>query len=476
MRSLLKSVTLTLAMVFGAMTSTVAAPPIVPESTFNIFNDTDIAIPFSNLLGGSTDADCDPQYPDPSCYLSIIVVDDWQGVTSVYIEGDTVVVVPDSDFTGTGGFMMTIIDDPNLPHNSWDNMAWAWVTLNVYGSDGTPTPTPTGTPVPTATATPTPTATPVPTETPTPTPEPTETPEPTPTATPSPVAVDKFSPICNLPQDEVQYIFGHSLINHEYQTQDHPYTTTPHWLTEFAGASEDKSYLMSGQYGFMPMIPPSPQWGWDGLVSPWAEDTLYSGVGFTSTMMTVLNFGLDVYPDDIFYGEPSVVSRVVDAMIWSDQNQSGQVFYLYESWSDMGYVSNSFPISEGEFNAYHDLVLGSAHDWWLAAYEESREDYPFVPFKMIPVAPVLSKLYSGILSDIPVAELYEDSAPHGTPNTYFLAAIVSYMVIYQEMPPITYDIPEMIHPSIRDNYGNILTFVWNDLFTYVDSDGNSVVF
>jgi len=65
---------------------------------------------------------------------------------------------------------------------------------------------------------------------------------------------------------------------------------------------------------------------------------------------------------------------------------------------------------------------------------------------MIPVGPIIAKIMDGPLADqILVTEFYEDDAPHGRPNLYFLAALITYAAIFDEPAPDTY--PSCSDPS-----------------------------
>ena len=81
-----------------------------------------------------------------------------------------------------------------------------------------------------------------------------------------------------------------------------------------------------------------------------------------------------------------------------------------------------------------------------------------------------------IPNEIPFDELYEDSAPHGRANIYFLAGMISYMAMYEENIPDTYSPSEIIHSSIRNDLELISDFVWEELNNFNFPNGESRVF
>jgi len=96
---------------------------------------------------------------------------------------------------------------------------------------------------------------------------------------------------------------------------------------------------------------------------------------------------------------------------------------------------------------------------------------------MIPVGPILTKLLTGPLTDqIPVTDFYEDDAPHGRANLYFLASLITYVAIFGEPAPAAYEPPALIHQQLRDNYAAINTLIWDELHAFNTDAGESRVF
>jgi len=440
------------AVLLGSMSSQ-AALPVLPVKSYTAPAGQPVILPFEEILSGAHDPDCEVQYPDPSCYLNIIIADDWVGASSVSLSDSTLTFHTLDGYSGEGQVVLTVTDSPTPDFGNWGTFEWMTVSF-VFDVQ-------IGEPLPTATATPT------------------ATPEPTPT--PPPAEFPPLDPViaqCGGIPEVNQHIFGHSLINHALsETSPEGSTAVPYWMARLALAA-DKTYSAQGQYGFLPSPPAVSGWGWEGVTSSW--DSAYSSfsqAGLNHILITLTNFAIHAAPTDSFDGGLSPVQAVNETIAWTDSAKPGLTYYLYESWSDMAYVGvTQQPATDTQLANYTALVLGDAHTWWYSLYSQVRADNPNVNFKFMPAGSVLVKLHSQLLQDLPVESMYEDDAPHGTHNAYFLVALMAYMQEYRELPPLTYALPEFIHPEIRNNYGNIVKFIWDDLQSYVDVDGNSVIF
>ena len=286
-------------------------------------------------------------------------------------------------------------------------------------------------------------------------------------------------------QDEIiNFIFGHSLIHHEFQVNPTPSqeTSVPHWM-HFLAEAGDKEYVVNGQYGFLPQhdnLPPISQWGFDFVPSAWDSDTQnFSDADFTTIMITPGNFIQWQGPEELYYNDVvSPLSATQTIFEWCNEQEDDLRFYIYENWPDMGsYLANGFPPTEAEWNSYNDYLNGDFHNWFLEYNELVSSSFPFSCIRMIPVGPIISKLlFTAPYDQIPADQLYEDDAPHGRASTYFLASLISYMAMYQEKAPENYIVDDSIHPIIRDNYKDIVSFIWEELNAFNDEEGNSLVF
>ncbi|MEM9545020.1 MAG: T9SS type A sorting domain-containing protein [Bacteroidota bacterium] len=286
-------------------------------------------------------------------------------------------------------------------------------------------------------------------------------------------------------QKEIRnFIFGHSLIHHEVQVNITPSqeTSVPHWL-HFLAEESGHQYAVSGQYGFLPQhanLPPLAQWGFDFVEAAWDSDNeSFSEADFNAILITPGNFIQWQGPNENYFGDDiSPIDATLDVFEWCNEQEEGLNFYIYENWPDMApYLSNGFPPSETEWNAYLGYLNGDFHDWFLEYFNAVETSFPNSCVRMIPVGPLINNLMKEEpFNQIPIDELYEDDAPHGRASIYFLVSIVTYMAMYEENPPADYAVDEIIHPTIRDNYSIILSYFREQLDAFNDPQGNSQVF
>ncbi len=288
-------------------------------------------------------------------------------------------------------------------------------------------------------------------------------------------------------QDSLRlFVFGHSLIDHRPPLNPTPSdeTTVPHWMYLFAQDSGD-SFAAGGQYGFLPQhqnLPPFSQWGYDIVPGVWESDyEAFSAAGINTVFITVGNFiQNDQAPGDDYYGMPGInpLSATETIMDWCENESSPVTIYIYENWPDMApYLSGGFPGTANDFQNYNQYVEGAFHDWWINYQDQLIISRPSINVRMIPVGPVISGVLRDVLNnDLGINDLYEDDAPHGRPEIYFLAGLISYMSVYEKEAPDNYNVPTLIHPIIRDNYTEIRDYIWNALLSFNDASGNSRVF
>lgn len=281
------------------------------------------------------------------------------------------------------------------------------------------------------------------------------------------------------------YIFGHSLINHELQVNPTPSqeTSVPHWF-HFLSEETNKHYEVSGQYGFIPQhatnLPPTAQWGFDSVAGAW-DDWLepFSDADFSNILITPGNF-MQWQPPHFPYWNDSVspIGYTNTVFNWVNQQEDSLNLYIYENWPDMaGFLNNGFPPNQTEWNDYNTYLNGGFHDWFLAYHDSVRLAHPNHCVRMIPTGPVISSLLATSPFDqIAIDTLYEDDAPHGRPTIYFLAALVTYMAMHEEMAPMSYQVPAIIDPIIANNYPTAVNFIWNELLQFNDTQNRSRVF
>ncbi len=293
--------------------------------------------------------------------------------------------------------------------------------------------------------------------TPTPTPTPTLTPTPTPTPDP------------DLPSSARHYFFGHSLVNFSSDDQN-----VPHWIGLFL-AEGGADYAADGEFRYSDYnIPARADWWFESVPSAWQSN--FAETDYTAVVYTDLNYVQYQAPTEPYCcdsdADHTPVNSVLRAYDHVNANEPGVRFYIYENWPEF----RNWPPSQAQFQSFHQLALGETHDWWLSLLAEVG--YQRSNVKMIPVGPVISKLLSVMpaLQNISADELYVDDAPHGTATIYFLAAMVQYSAIFEQPAPSSFVPSGAIHPLVRENYNAIAAFIWDDLHTYEDRNGDSIVF
>lgn len=281
------------------------------------------------------------------------------------------------------------------------------------------------------------------------------------------------------------FVFGNSTIDHRFKTIPTPSdeTTVPHWLKllSIEGSYEFKA---GGQFGFLPQFADTPyisQWGYDTVAGVWDSDTEpFSDADITTVMITGGNFiqyqaPYLPYVTDTQWTPLSATNALLD---WVAAREDSVKYYIYENWPDMGsFLGSGFPPNATELATYNNYTVNAFHDWWLEYHDSLLIMQPQLNIRMIPVGSIMSKIYTNLLTNqVPVLEIYEDDAPHGRATTYFIAALISYMAIYEEPAPLSYTVPSIIHPTVQSNYTNIVNFIWSELQGFNLSDGSSRVF
>ena len=285
-------------------------------------------------------------------------------------------------------------------------------------------------------------------------------------------------------RDLRSFIFGHSLINHEFQVNPTPSqeTSVPHWL-QLLAQEAGNTYAVSGQYGFLPQhanLPPIAQWGFDIVPPAWDSDyEPFSAAEFTSILITPANFiqwqgPAEQYPTD----NSTPIDATTAVFDWCQEQENDLSFYIYENWPDMApYLTNGFPPSQSEWEAYNSYLQGDFHNWFLDYYEAVSEQFPGICLRMIPVGPIIGKLLQQApFNQIPITDLYEDDAPHGRPTIYFLAALTTYMSMYEEKAPANFQVAPIINSIIQENYSTVVDFIWTELNNYETASGTDLVF
>ncbi|PIE14231.1 MAG: type I secretion protein [Rhodobacterales bacterium] len=257
-------------------------------------------------------------------------------------------------------------------------------------------------------------------------------------------------------KDVKAYIFGNSLVHH---LSDSDETTVPHWLHVLA-KSAGHGFAVDGQWGFLRNfsedLPPKSAWSFKQVPRVWTpKQGDFAKAGFDLVMINSANFIQDRPADRATaWKNPTGRTPLQDSLVvldWVAKADPRPVFYIYQGWQDM-----SEQFKKAQTNAdladYYDNAKTGYFKWyqhWAKAIAKARPDYEV---RLIPVAKHLATLFTDTpLAEIPVADLYIDDAPHGTPTLYFLAAAITYTAFYDEPIPTDIPLPDSIHPLVRDN-------------------------
>ena len=277
------------------------------------------------------------------------------------------------------------------------------------------------------------------------------------------------------------YIFGHSLINHVSSIPDPELTTAPYWISQMANTAGNQ-YAMSGQWGQLMQhrdLNVQPNWGITGVDGAWDGDTeTFPEVDFTGIIIMPSNFEQYQGPDINYEGgfDYSPIDATVDVFDWCVGQEPNINFYIYEHWPEMsGFVGGSMPPSPQEWIDYNDYLSGDYHQWFIDYHDALTAQFPNSCVSMIPVGPIISKLLlMSPYDQIDINDLYEDPDPHGRPTIYFLSAMITYMAMYEEQTPSTYQPPSgIILPVVANHYSSIRDFIWTELQDFNYTNGNS---
>jgi len=280
------------------------------------------------------------------------------------------------------------------------------------------------------------------------------------------------------------FIFGNSLVHHEFQVNPTPSdeTSVPHWL-HFLSEAGENSLEVAGQYGFLPQhanLPPFSQWGFDFALPAWDSDNVsFAEANFSHILITPGNFIQWQDPDVNYpYESISPVSASNSVVEWCAAQEDGLNFYIYEGWPEMApYLNAGFPPTDDEWDRFNEFLQTDYVDWFDQYHGMVMEANPDECLRIIPVARLISRLLQQEPYDqIAIEQLYEDDAPHGRPSIYFLASMITYMAMYEEEVPLDYMANEFIDPIIIDNYAAINSFFWNELLNFNDENENTKVF
>lgn len=263
------------------------------------------------------------------------------------------------------------------------------------------------------------------------------------------------------------YFYGHSLVD-----WGQPNTQVGTAMCDVA-AAQGHACCADGQWpqGLAPSTfpfftyPPEPGQGHvPGCGQDWGGSFAQSGVD--AVVVTEANFIQGSGPDDSIAAASAFLATLRSA-------DPDLPVYLYEHWPEL----------EGgtTFESWKAGGQESFHDWFVALQDGMNAGGSGPPVRLVPVGPLLVGLLDedGALADLTQADLFADTAPHGTPTTYFLAGLVHYMALYRRAPATDAAaiaaLPGYLHTAVSERYPRVVAGLWADLGAVLDDDGESRV-
>ncbi|EGG94837.1 hypothetical protein IMCC1989_2240 [gamma proteobacterium IMCC1989] len=278
-----------------------------------------------------------------------------------------------------------------------------------------------------------------------------------------------------------QYTFNHSLWEHNSATN----AVTGYWIGELANAG-GTTYAWNGQFGQLDYhtqgyyddlnMGPTPQLGSTNSADVYpSENTHFRNINIDNIIIMPPNFiqgaSAAVAPIDIEYAQ-----RVIDYV--SDESESGgqqseAIVYIYEHWQE----ASTYPLNPTQWVNYHEVTQGSYHQWFVNYQNALVAARPNVDLRMIPVGPIIADILQNTslaASDFSFSDLYEDEAPHGEPNLYFLAGLITYQAMYGQVASNSYVPPissvNGVSVLIANDFVALNNFVWQRL-NYYNANG-----
>lgn len=287
------------------------------------------------------------------------------------------------------------------------------------------------------------------------------------------------------------YTFAHSLIDHRPPLIATPSdeTTILHWIYDISQTS-GRTFATTGQFGqltdHVDNLPPNSNLGYDIVPGSWDEtQTTFTNSNLNTVLLTVANFiqwDLPTNPDPADPMRRTIVEKTETLFDWANNELPNLRYYIYGNWPEMD-NANAFPPTiptQTEIDEFHNITIGNKgafNNWWIQYQDAFLASRPALNAKLIPVGKIISQIYTQVIpNQIAFNELYEDSAPHGRANTYFLAGMITYMALYEENIPATYMPSTIINVEIRNNIEAIRNFAWQELNNFNFPNGDSRVF
>jgi hypothetical protein len=163
-----------------------------------------------------------------------------------------------------------------------------------------------------------------------------------------------------------------------------------------------------------------------------------------------------------------------------DQSPNSELV-IYEHWPQpnladgIGNNANMADLTESERQFYRAYTSGGYHDWHIQWQNLIVARYPNSVVRMIPVGPIIADLIENepYMASAAYTELYADDSPHGSRTIYFLAALITYRVLYEESPNSNFDAPDYILEEVRNNLPAVVSYI-DERVSHYNANGTRV--
>lgn len=258
-------------------------------------------------------------------------------------------------------------------------------------------------------------------------------------------------PAASAARDMAVFFWGHSLLNHPEGGEE---ASVPHWLALMAQARGD-TLRADGASAFLlghaSALPPVPSWRLSAVPAALSPGQSWEEAGFDAAVLAIPNFLQHRDPARTVQDAPAEDLSAAILGWAAPRLAPGGRLLLYEGWPQMEDIAPWPPTRRG-MARWRAWMGGGFADWHAKLLERLRARLPEARIAAIPTATTLAALLSEPpLEALPPEALFTDGAPHGTPTTYLLAAMIAHAALWGEPPP-PLALPPSIHPLVATRY------------------------
>lgn len=241
------------------------------------------------------------------------------------------------------------------------------------------------------------------------------------------------------------HVFGHSLFTYTGgdAAPDTAYTKVGEWLGLLAGHASLSS-VGSFTFGFYSGHNAQDFSGDGSGVTITGSYDIGNTTPFTGNF-SGQNYSLFLSMPSNFLavdmGEPPYTNSTLTTQgEWEDLDDNIDLVYpsaehvLYIHWPDAGPYAVSSTNARADFTTYNNATMAEYLNWHITLQDNLVTAGRTI--RAFPVGPIIAWLFENVneLNALNFNDVYGDSAPHGSENIYFLAALVCFRSIYGHFP------------------------------------------